>query len=581
MTAILSPDTDALARYRRVMEMAADRILPPQLRDRGLVEISSTGSLLTAVYGRREQVLTHDFGILAGVVSGFEAGQPDLWWTVDGLVPDGSFMLIRGDSDTLVAITDYAGSRSVWHARLDCGGIVVSTCLELIVSLLGKFTFDDRALGWFLSSGTVGPRRSWDKKIKPLLRDSCLRARRSDAGVSVQVSKVERESVSLPSYDADKLREELLAALADFSIGSEPWLLALSGGYDSRAILAGTGHIEDLRCVTWIDEDCSGNGDSDVDIACRLAAAAGRDHEVKTIRRPTSAADLELALRRFVRYSDGRVDNILAYVDGMAIWDEMSAGEPGRLFRGDELFGTSIALQESRIRHNMNLDCFHDFASSPAQRDLAGRYSHEIPRSMLQKSGESVSHWRLRLRADFELPSVYAALNNLRSRFLESCCPLLDRRLVQVAASIEGHKLDERVLYTQAVATMYPDIPIAMRRSTLDQETFLRFPQVVELLQGHLEQDFAREALGSRCVQAAYASIREHYQLAETAGAEIDGAKVRGRSVPLWLKRFKRKMDSPLQLDMALVALRSYLAMLVTEEMSEAANFGLGVYEKH
>ena len=54
LTAILSPDNEALSRYRRVVHMAEDRILPPQQCGRGLVDIASKGSLLIAVHGRRE-----------------------------------------------------------------------------------------------------------------------------------------------------------------------------------------------------------------------------------------------------------------------------------------------------------------------------------------------------------------------------------------------------------------------------------------------------------------------------------------------------------------------------------------------
>jgi hypothetical protein len=581
LTAILTSDSEALTSYRRIIEMAENRILPANQCGRGLVDIFSKGALLMAVQGRRENVLTQEFSLLSGIVSGPGYGdEPGSWWTLDGPVPDGSFTLIRGDSDKLMAITDYAGSRSVWHAKLGCGGIVVSTSFELIIALLGDFDLDTRALGWFLSSGTTGPGRSWDKRVKPLLRDSRLEACCADERVTVSLSKVEREPVSMPPYDTDRLRGKLLETIADFKFGDRPWLMGLSGGYDSRAILSGARHIQNLRCITWVDEGYSGNGDSDADIAARLAAEAGREHEVKIIRRPTSAADLDAAIRRFVRYCDGRTDNVLGYVDGMVVWDEMSSGEFGGLLRGDELFGSTVASQESRVRHNMNLDSFHDFASSPEQRDLVSRYGHEFPRSLRRKSSESLSHWRLRLRSDFEIPSVYASLNNLRNRFFESCCPLLERRLVQTAASIEGHELDERAMYKQAVGALYPDIPIAVRRSTLDQQTFMRFPQTAEVLKKHLEQDFARDVLGSRCIQAAYASIHECQEAAVPDNENHGGARVRGKSVPLWLRRLKRKLDPPLKLDMATVVLRSYLAMVMVEEMNEAASLGISSCEK-
>jgi len=582
LTAILTPDRKALSRYRRVIEVSSDRILPPALHRQGLQDIAEHGQLLTAVHGRRENVLTRNFSFLAGVpAAGCGAAANGSWWEVGGPVPDGSFVLLRGNADTLEVATDYAGSRSVWHARLECGGMAVSTSFELIVAILGEFALDSRTLGWFLSSGSNGPRRTWSKQIKPLARNSCLRVRCSADGVSVHTARIEREAEKLPSYDADRLRADLLETLGDYEFGDGPWLVGLSGGYDSRAILRGTGHIKNLKCVTWVDEAAPRLEDTDVAIARRLADEAGREHEIKTIRRPESAQELEKALRRFVRYSDGRADNILAYVDGMAVWDDFASGDAAGILRGDELFGSSIAIRASRIRHNMNLDCFHDFGASGAQRELAARYSHNVSGNLLRREGESVSQWRLRLRADFEIPVVYSALNNLRSRFIESCCPLLHRHLVQIANSIECRHLDERSLYTQAVAPMYADIPVAVMRSTLDQETFLRFPVVTETLLNHLQSDFARDILGSRCIPAACASVREHEEKHVTGTSTAGGARVRGRTVPLWMRRLKRRMDPRLQLDMATLTLRSYLASLFIEEMREAAKIGAGVYEKN
>lgn len=581
LTAILSPDRMSLSRYRRIIENSSERILPPSVQRQGLHSIAEHGHLLTAVHGRRENVQTREFSFLAGIAAeGRWSLDSSAWWKPGGPVPDGSFVLFRGSVDELEVATDYAGSRSAWHARLRCGGIAVSTSFELIIALLGEFVLDSRTLGWFLSSGSNGPRRTWSKQVKPLARNSCLRAKVAGDVVSVQSARIERETEPLPPYNAEKLRTDLQETLAEYQYGDGLWLLGLSGGYDSRAILHGTEHIKELKCITWIDEDAQRTGNTDVGVARRLADEAGREHEIKTIRRPESTQELEVALRRFMRFSDGRADNILGYVDGMAVWDELAAGEAVGLLRGDELFGSSIAIRASRIRHNMNLDCFHDFATNKVQRELAARYDHNVSGNLLRRPDESISQWRLRLRADYEIPVVYSALNNLRSRFVESCCPLLHRHLVEIARSIECRHLDERSMYTQAVAPMYAGIPFAEMRSTLDQQTFLCIPVVIESLLNHLQSDFARETLGSKCVQAAYVSIRERDRKCVSGAYTNGGGRVRGRVAPLWVKRLKRRMDPRLQLDLANLTLRNYLASLFLQEMDAVSRTGASMYEK-
>ncbi len=574
LTAVLSQDDESLNRYRRVLERVARRVLPAHLAVDKNTRICQDNAVLTSVHGRKENVVERGNCSLAGIT---RESQPDAindFLQVGGSVPDGSFALVRSDGSVLEAVTDFAGSKSMWHARLKCGGVAVSTCLEIVVALLGDFCVDEKALGWFLSSGSSGPKRSWDKRVKPIPRDSVLRAETDVGQVTCRVSRVRRERDILPEFDPVSLREEIEGVLAAYDLDTAPWLLALSGGYDSRAILYGVRHLQDVSCVTWVDEDSGDEPHSDVAIARQLAARAGRKHEVKVMKRPKNAEEIEQSLRRFARYSDGRNDNVLAYLDGMAVWDEMSAGPAGGVLRGDELFGSSIALSASRIRHNMRLDTFEDFAASADQRELAGRHRHKCPSDLMRRDGETVSHWRLRLRANHEIPVVYAALNAIRSRFVESCCPLLDRRLVEAAASIEGHHLDERAMYTQAVGTMYPDIPIATSRSTLTLKKFLRFPDVAQLVCEHLGTDFARNSLGSRFSNAVGAAAYE-LQTASPGSSVGKGGGVQGKlAMPLWAKRLKRRLDPPLQLDNFEIAFRSYLASIIGEEMKKSAQIG-------
>ena len=122
----------------------------------------------------------------------------------------------------------------------------------------------------------------------------------------------------------------------------------------------GTKHLKDLTCVTWVDDFRVEQPNSDLAIARLLAERAGRKHIVKTIRRPADAAALDQASRRFVRYCDGRVDDVLGYVDGMRMWDELSASQAGGLLRGDELFGSVFATRTPQILHNMRLESFFE-----------------------------------------------------------------------------------------------------------------------------------------------------------------------------------------------------------------------------
>lgn len=573
LTAILSTDPVALAEYGRVIDAMAKRLLPPGNDSEKQVHVSEERGLLVAVLGCRDHIVIRDFDILAGVT--LTAGEQSPWWHLDGPVPDGSFALFRAGDFATEAVTDYTGSKTIWHARLACGGIVTSTCVELIVALLGDFSVDHRALGWFLSSGTCGPRRSWDKRIKPLPPNSRLRAQKEGQTISVREVSLERPQLCDEQVDAARLQSELDHTMSKSCFGDKPWVLALSGGADSRAILHGTRRIQDLTCVTWVDEFLLDKPNSDLAIARLLADKTGRKHVVKVIKRPADAVMLDQALRRFMRYCDGRVDNYLAYVDGMKIWDELSSSQAGGLLRGDELFGTAFATQESQILKNMRLISFVDYARGDEQSDLAIRHDHTIPADLSKQPGESAASWRWRLRADSEIPTVYAALNSIRGRFTEVSCPLLTGNLVRLAASMSSKDLNDKALFNQVVSGMFPDVPFASRLSILRRSDVLAIPEATELVLDHLGSASARDVLGVQCANRV---SEELTKLGKDKSIKSDSHGIvatKKSSSPVWAKQIKRRFDSPPDLHLPTLGMRSYLANVVQEEMIEAAKLGV------
>jgi hypothetical protein len=569
---ILSPDPVALSEYQHVVGSMATRILPTGLSHEKHIDVSPGNRLLVGILGRREQLTTHGQNILAGVT--LDESEQIPWWQLDGPVPDGSFAMFRGDDHLLEAVTDYAGSKTIWHARLACGGIVASTSMELIVAMLGDFAVDDESLGWFLSSGSSGPSRSWDRRIKPLAPNSRLRARLDGTTVSVREIPLERPDEGSDDVDFAGLKKELTETVSTLRFGSKPWLLALSGGHDSRAILHATRHVDDLTCVTWVDEFLTDRADSDLAIARQLARETGRKHLIKIIKRPEDAPRLEQALRRFVRYNDGRVDNYLAYVDGMQIWDELSVSEFGGLLRGDELFGCSFATRTPQILQNMRLNSFSDYAPGNEQRELARLHNHSTPPALMKQPGESAARWRWRLRADYEIPTVYAALNSIRARFTEVSCPLLTGRLVRLAGRMRSADLDDKYLFNSVVGSLFPNIPFAAKTSILRRSDVLAIPQATELLLEHMGSTYAQEILGEGCASSI---SNELNKLGDNRSVKFDDSGVavtRKSSTAAWMKRVKRRFDPPPPLHPPTLGMRSYLAKLVQEEMSESARLG-------
>lgn len=570
ITIVATSEAAQLQHYSRLLEELAVRYSPAAGGERDHVEISPTDGMLTAVWGCSGAVDIHGHSVLAGVVRREDLLRP--WWKPGASSPDGSYLLVRAGRDVVELITDFAGSRPIWYMKLGCGGIAASTAFEVLVALSGEFRLNEEALGWFLSSGTSGPGISWDTRIRNVPRNKRVRIRRAGDGFAIEESAAAGDVDASPAPGSLSFGDALWASLRDLKFEGSPWLLALSGGYDSRALIAGLRHVRDIRCVTWGDAEQSRVSMSDAEVAGMLAHAADRSHSVSFIKRPESAEEFEFAARRFARYNDGRTDNCLGYLDGMAVWDELRQGEAVGLIRGDEVLGSNVALTESQVLSNMRLITFSHFLPGRVQSAMRHRFQHVVPDGLLRRDRESFSRWRWRLRLEHEIPTVYSALNGVRNRFMESVSPLLTRKLIRYAATLPDESLDNKSSFHKVVAGLFPDVPFAVDRAILYRSQLFEIASVCDVLSEHLADSFSRDLLGKETAMLAMNELQSRRQAVAGEGKSSFGRKVDSvrRLMTLILTRTMRKP----KLNLNDLTLRTYLARVFMEEMNTAARSG-------
>lgn len=576
ITALVCGDSQKLSDYENVIERVAGRVLPSSQAGRVRIHLFPAEGVLTAILGRGDNLRMRDGAILSGLIEDNRAGPA--WWRPGAEAPDGSFALVRHNDGVLEALTDYSGSRTLWYARLSRQSAVVSTALEVVVALLGSFEPDPKALGWFLSAGNCGARRSWDRRIKPLPRNTRLRISRAGDEVHVSQHRIWTASPARHHFSADELRQEVRHALAKYDFGDDRWWLALSGGYDSRVLLDSFRSRKKLRCVSWADEQKAEQAGGDVAVARQLADAAGCEHEVRTLRRPDSAGALERSARRFVRYCDGRTDNLLMYIDEMALWEELGTSDTGGVLRGDEVFGSETTFGRGQVLRKMRLMSFRDYSPGARQRELAARYPHALPTGLERRDGESLNRWRWRLRASFEIPTVYSSLSAIRARFVETASPLLSRRIVALAESMNDSDLDDKHLYKEAFRGVFPGIGLASERSILTWSEFFEMSSAIDMLEGHLCSERARHVLGAKLASAAARALQSGAP-GSRGERNIAARFASGLPLPKWLRRYRRSFAGPPTLNLRMLAVRSLLAEFAMEELAAAADAGATAQE--
>lgn len=225
---------------------------PPVLHHNGLLAYAVT-SPTDAMHASGDSVLL-----------GCMFGSTAAWSTPDAETPDGSYALVRSDEAVVEAVSDPAGSRTIW-TFVDDKVFVCATSQRAILMIVGDLAFDERVVPWMLSTGTLGPECSWDRRIQRLPPGSTLSL---DCREWRTTLKTDRILFAVRAQSLQQQRSDLRSALeetfgAEWSCRSNSLVVPLSGGYDSRTVLcllqrSRGSRAADLQTITW--PRCRANG---------------------------------------------------------------------------------------------------------------------------------------------------------------------------------------------------------------------------------------------------------------------------------------------------------------------------------
>jgi hypothetical protein len=471
------------------LRRAALRLAPPETPPREPLLLETAGATAAVANPTAEGVFLHagEEGAEArpqggGACVGGLFGTPGPWWQVGADAPDGTCALARWDAEAVELVSDICGSRTLWYALTD-EAFLASTSQRALVMLLGGFELLPEATACFLASGTLGPDVSWDARIRRVPPDARAVLDRGSWQVSLTASPfvLNHEPAGDAEADVARLRAAIATTCGSLNLDLERWVLPLSGGRDSRTLLAFlVGNGLRPRCITWATRRSLRNPLSDVSIARVLARRHGVEHEVLLLEAPD--IDLETTVARFVAADEGRNDEIAGYLDGFALWRDLARHGVQGIIRGDESFGPgSRPMQPDAGRMQVGGATPADYPEDHLLRrlDLAPQ---TWPARLHKAPGEDLKDYRLRLSQQGFLPIILAGLTEPKARYLEVVNPHLSRRVIGTVRSLPQASRDQARAFRRIVDGVAPLLPYARSSSTLPVPDLLDRPDLRALV---------------------------------------------------------------------------------------------------
>jgi hypothetical protein len=488
--------------YRDVLnrKLTGDNISPKAVLHSGRTGIAA--ALLNASGAARMSGASIAVGTL------LDAG--DDWHVPGATLPDGNFALLRVDDAFVELAADAVGSRTLWYALTE-QELLASTSQRALVTLLGSFEPNRNALPWMLSSGTLGPTDGWDARLKRVQPGERVVLDRSRWRLSATTAT--SDFAPYPGLSHATHLERLRAAVAEacrrWSFDPRRWVLTLSGGADSRALLW---LLRDrgIDSITWGLPGSVEQDGNDAQIARLLARSLRVPH--RFFEMAPAAVAPELVLERFVAAGEGRVDRLSGYVDGFRVWKTLfDEGREG-VIRGDEAFGSVPVSTAAAARYATSLTTLDDFFGRDELKtfDLP---EQRLPPHLLRGNRETLAAWRDRLYQQFRVPTLLAGLTDLKTAYLEVGNPLLSRSVVDCARTRPDDLRTDRRLWRELVSSQVPNLGLATQVAIPSLLDFLADARVCEQLLGELDSEAAAGVftplLRTRCCNALRKALRD------------------------------------------------------------------------
>lgn len=549
---------------KRKLETIIERITPDNIIPRPS-KIVIEGNVVYGIANPSSSIEERGSSVLLGI----PFGDHEKWWEPGQQIPDGSFSIFRSNDNETEIITDVAGSRSVWYYH-DDEVFIASSSQRAIIMVLGNFELNRQVFPWMLSTGSLGPSLSWDRRIKLLTPDTSIILNHDNwlCNISTNVLRFIPDNISDKEHE-ERLMFSLTNTFKSLNLDLSKWTLPLSGGYDSRSILSMFhligANIKNLTAVTWGLKEAINQPGNDALVAKKLVDYYKIDH--KYYHSDSSDEPIEDIFKRYLICGEGRIDHIGGYMDGFTIWKQMFLENIEGIIRGDVSFSSKGADTPQDIRKLQGFPVCADFANLKGYQTL-GFVEQELPQGLERQENESLEVFRDRLFIEFRIPIILAALNDLKLPYVEVINPLLSRQLVTQTKHMPDHLRSNKSLFKKIVETIGPDIEFASIGANAHARYFLKSEEAVKLFRSELNSENCKSILPDKFI---------HYLLQKLAVTEGYSHKKPSfkifllKYLPKWFRGKAKSLNTLRTIDINILAFRAFIICKMNRVMEEDA----------
>ena len=493
------------------------------------------------------------------------------WKRMGTTTPNGTYAIIRYDDKRIELVSDVMGTRTIWYYH-DEERLIASNSQRAIIMLLKSFEPNYETSSWMISSGTLGPYLSWDKRISQLPGSSIFALDRFSWEGSLNTQK-HTFSPQNGSYSQFKKSYKFVLENHVGKVEFDPkyWIFPLSGGYDSRSLLIHSDSIKKLHSITWGREEDKAIPFTDGRIGVKLAKHYGLDHHIYFLKQSTE--DIEKVISRFVKQGEARTDKLGGYIDGFHLWKNLFEKGFSGYIRGDQPYCADWARNAFEVRDAAILFLFKDIDNSNRFLDW-GFEDQKIPEEFEQLPGEHLMDWKDRLYQLFCIPAINAPLSFLKSAYLETSNPFFHDEVVNLIKGMPFEYRLKKELFWRITRAQSPRIPFAHRNTGVSL-SFLSHSKemwklIIETLGSSQAETIIPKGFINYIIEHFECLNHSFYDLPEIAPASLKNS-FRALIPKIYYRKYKKVREHRREIEMYQLAFRGFMIVKMHELLVEDA----------
>jgi len=281
-----------------------------------------------------------------------------------------------------------------------------------------------------------------------------------------------------------------------------------------------------------------------------------------------SEEPIGVVLDRWLMAGEGRLAEFSPNAS-LEVWKRLYESGCEGIIRGDQAFGCRKVKTPDDVVKNMGMMVLDDYHLGSHANKIFKDFLKKRPPHLEKKSNESMEKWRDRVNSEFEIPTIFAARNDLKLAYIEVIHPLLSKNIIQCVRSLSDDLRTDKSLFKEIVATRFSDITFSTYRATGKPENVLKSSAVV---------DFVRKELRSYDAEKLFQKELIDYVLERVVVQDIVTGSKGGCSDIVSLfdkcqKKITRVFNKNRKLDFNVVAFRLFVISRMHRILIEDAAF--------